>query len=76
MGRKRGNPRWGSGLPLKVSATPSEFDVELRRLGLSTPESCVNSLQLRRWCEKNRNHCYIPEWLLKEWDITVNDEMN
>jgi len=30
------------------------------------------SAELRRWCEHNKNHCYIPEWLLKEWDIVVD----
>jgi len=24
------------------------------------------------WCEHNRNRRYVPEWLLKEWSITVD----
>jgi len=24
---------------------------------------------LRNWCERNKNRCYIPEWLLEEWGI-------
>jgi hypothetical protein len=31
----------------------------------------VNSVELRRWCEHNKNRCYIPEWLLEEWGISV-----
>jgi hypothetical protein len=50
---------------------PSEFEIEVRRLGL-TPENCVASYPLRRWCERNKNRCYIPEWLLKRWSILVD----
>jgi hypothetical protein len=31
----------------------------------------ASSLELRAWCEQNRNRRYIPEWLLEEWSITV-----
>jgi hypothetical protein len=34
-------------------------------------DTCVASRELRRWCEENCNRCYVPEWLLKEWGITV-----
>ena len=27
------------------------------------------SARLRTWCERNKNRCYIPEWLLAEWRI-------
>lgn len=30
-------------------------------------ENYSRSLELRRWCKENRQHCYIPEWLLKQW---------
>ena len=30
------------------------------------------SLELRAWCEQNRNLCYVPEWLLEEWGIIVD----
>jgi hypothetical protein len=28
--------------------------------------------ELRSWCERNRNRCYVPEWLLDEWDLQVD----
>jgi hypothetical protein len=31
-----------------------------------------SSKELRVWCERNKNHLYVPEWLLKEWGITVD----
>jgi hypothetical protein len=72
--RRKGNPGWSSGRPAKVApAAPSEFDLEMKKLGL-TPETCLSSLPLRRWCQANRNRCYIPEWLLKEWNLLVDDE--
>jgi hypothetical protein len=66
----RGNPNWGK--PLKAPpATASAFEMEAKRLGL-TPETYAASVQLRIWCERNRNHSYIPEWLLKVWRIPVD----
>ncbi len=37
-----------------------------------TPEMYTSSRELRAWCTQNRNRVYIPEWLLKEWGITVD----
>jgi len=68
--RKRGNPDWGHP-PRHIAALPTEFEVRVSQLQL-TPEMYTSSAQLRAWCERNRNRCYVPEWLLKEWDITVD----
>jgi len=74
--RKRGNPNWGSGRSLQVApAAPAEFELQARELGL-TPERYASSVELRRWCERNKNHHYIPEWLLKAWNITVNPDIS
>jgi hypothetical protein len=70
MGRKRGNPNWGRPI-LFIPAAATEFEKQLRRLGL-TRETCRGSTDLRKWCERNRNRCYIPEWLLDAWDIEVD----
>jgi len=32
----------------------------------------TSSAELHTWCEQNRNRLYIPEWLLEEWGITVD----
>ena len=70
MPRKRGNPNWGKPFqPGPVLAT--EFEVQVRELHLK-PTTYVFSAKLRRWCERNRNRCYVPEWLLDAWDITVD----
>jgi hypothetical protein len=68
--RKRGNPNWGRPMP-PVPALATEFELQVRRLQL-VPETYLYSRELRAWCERNRNRLYIPEWLLKEWDITVD----
>jgi hypothetical protein len=68
---KRGNPNWGKpSQPLRPLLT--EFEMQVGRLRLSKAEY-VASVQLRHWCEDNRNRRYVPEWLLKEWRITVED---
>jgi hypothetical protein len=51
-------------------ALPTEFELRVKRLGL-TPQMYTSSGQLKRWCESNRNRCYVPEWLLKEWNLDV-----
>jgi hypothetical protein len=68
--RKRGNPNWGSPIP-PVRAFATEFELRARQLQL-TRRTYTSSRALRAWCERNRNRCYIPEWLLEEWGITVD----
>lgn len=70
MTRKRGNPNWGGPIgPTPVLAT--EFERRVKQLHL-TAEMYSGSDDLRTWCEQNRNRCYVPEWLLAEWRITVD----
>lgn len=68
--RKRGNRNWGKPLP-PIPAVATEFELHARRLGL-TKRTYTASAQLRGWCEQNRNRCYIPEWLLAEWGMTID----
>jgi hypothetical protein len=67
--RVRGNPNWGKPLP-PVPALLTEFEMQVERLGLNKAQYVASS-QLKLWCERNRNRCYVPEWLLGEWGITV-----
>ena len=71
---KRGNPNWGQPAQLRP-ATATEFEVQVRQLGLSR-QTYADSKELRRWCERNRNRCYIPEWLLAAWGIDVDPASN
>ena len=66
---KRGNPDWGK--PLPIPSLVTEFETHVARLGLRTPDY-VGYLELKRWCERNRNRVYVPEWLLKEWGMLVD----
>ncbi len=71
MAHRRGNPNWGKPtldtLPLSIV---TEFENQMRRLRL-TERDCAGSDELRRWCERNKNRCYVPEWLLKHWKMSV-----
>jgi len=70
--RKHGDPNWGSGQPLRPAfAVPTEFEMQVRQLGLSR-QTYADSTELRSWCERNRNRCYVSEWLLDLWEIQVN----
>lgn len=70
--RGRGNPNWGKPLP-RIPALLTEFEMEVARLRLRKSHY-VTSVELKRWCDRNRNRVYVPEWLLKEWGMQV--EMN
>jgi hypothetical protein len=72
--RKRGSPNWGHPQTAPIPTLVTGFDAQMRKLGL-TRETCARSAELRTWCERNRNRCYIPEWLLGEWGITVDDNV-
>ena len=64
---RRGNPNWGKP-PQRIPDLPTEFEVQVKRLGLTRPEY-VTSFELRLWCGRNRNRVYIPEWLLEAWHM-------
>jgi hypothetical protein len=72
--RKRGNPNWGRPRPFPP-ATATAFEMQVRQLHLA-PEAYVSSDRLRRWCERNRNRCYVPEGLLKAWNISVDSDLS
>ena len=69
MRRPRGNPNWGR-YPLPIPATATEFEIIVRQLRL-VPGTYASSRELKIWCMRNRNRCYVPEWLLQEWGMTV-----
>jgi hypothetical protein len=70
MKRGRGNPNWGKPLG-PIPALLTEFEMEVARLRL-TRSDYVASADLKRWCDRNRNRVYVPEWLLKEWRMQVD----
>jgi hypothetical protein len=55
-----------------VPACLTEFENQIKRLGLSRADY-VRSVELKLWCQRNRNRVYIPKWLLKEWGMSVED---
>ncbi len=59
-------------LPASVLCT--EFELQAKHLHL-TADQYVGSAHLRNWCEKNKNQYYIPEWLLKAWNMSVNSDL-
>jgi hypothetical protein len=72
--RRRGNPNWGK--PMDAAPdVPTAFEEQVQRLRLND-QNCVASEELRRWCERNKDRCYIPEWLLKRWQIAVDPNVS
>jgi len=70
MPNKRGNPNWGKPITMRLPNLPTEFEKRVSQLRLQRQEY-VTSSALKHWCERNRNHFYVPEWLLEEWGIQV-----
>jgi hypothetical protein len=72
MPRKPRNPNWGSGWPTRPSpSVPSAFEEQVQKLGLNE-QTCATSEKLKQWCKRNKDRCYIPEWLLKQWGIPLD----
>jgi hypothetical protein len=74
MPKKRGNPNWGRPM-LPASVLRTEFEMQAKHLHL-TPDQYVASSHLRKWCEENKNQHYIPEWLLKAWNMSVDSDLS
>lgn len=70
--KRRGG--WSSGGPIEVPpAHPTAFEMLAEQLQL-TERMYAKSDQLRDWCKLNKNRCYIPEWLLRNWGIAVDSD--
>ena len=71
MPKQREKSPWASGMSVKLPpAGSSEFERYTRSLGL-VEQDYAHSTELRRWCDRNKHPCYVPEWLLKEWNMHV-----
>jgi hypothetical protein len=71
VARRRGNPTWGRGRPNPLQPRlATAFEVQVRKLGLNE-QTCAKSEKLKQWCKGNKDRCYIPEWLLKQWAMAV-----
>jgi hypothetical protein len=74
MAHRRINTGFTHGIAPKTRpSSASAFEVEMRQLGL-TMQTCLYSRQLREWCRRNKNHVYIPEWLLNQWQMSVDSD--
>jgi hypothetical protein len=72
--RKRGNPNWEK--PMEAAPdVPTAFEEQIRMLGLNE-QNFVASEELWHWCKLNKDRFYIPEWLLKRWQISVDPNVS
>ncbi len=55
-------------------ALATAFEEQVRKLGLDL-RTCAKSKELRLWCERNKDRCYIPEWLLVQWNLSVDPDV-
>jgi hypothetical protein len=68
--RSKGNPNWGKSCG-DIPNTPTSFEEMVRRLKLSEKEY-LNSIQLKKWAQRNKDSKYVPQDLLEAWGIEVN----
>lgn len=52
---------------------PTQIEQQLERLGL-TEEQCVNSDAVRKWCSAHKNSRYVPESVLKHFDLQLSHD--
>jgi hypothetical protein len=71
MSARAASRLWSSGrAALTVPDGPSAFEQKVKRLGLAnSPERWPESVALRAWVKGNKNHRYVPEWLLLEMNL-------
>jgi hypothetical protein len=76
MSRNSRSSKWASGRPPENrTAGPTGFEGQVQKLGLNE-QTCEASHELKQWCERNKDRCYIPEWLLKRWAIFVDPDLS
>ncbi len=52
----------------------SAFERVARRLGLVSSQYAT-SAELKEWVRRNKDHKYVPSYLLVAWHFDVNDEL-
>jgi hypothetical protein len=60
-----------TGRVTKEHISITKFEQEVARLGLVTSEY-ADSAELKTWCEAHKNTRYIPEWLLKAYEMVTD----
>ena len=74
VAKKRGNPNWGKP---ELNTIPyngvTSFEEVVKQLCLS-PQQYGNSVQLKDWARKNKDHKYVPSTLLALWGFEVKGE--
>jgi hypothetical protein len=68
---RQGNPNWGKPT-IFAPPLPTEFERQVEKLGLR-PDQYQDSPQLRDWCLKNATTHYVPEYLLKTWEVSTHE---
>ena len=69
---------WKSELGKAYGGRPRRSDCvekQVQKLGLND-QTCAMSDKLKQWCERNKDRCYIPEWLLKRLRISVDPNVS
>jgi len=73
MTKRRGNPNWGRTGPTFLPILgPTAFEGVVKALGLA-PGDFEDSILLREWVLKNKNHKYVPQDLLQAWGFRVEE---
>ena len=70
---KRGNPNWGKPDPFVHPKSISAFEHVVRELNLQ-PDQFVASKELRNWVQRNMRTHFVPEHLLKAWNLHLPSE--
>lgn len=58
-----------SSILMTTSCPPTLFERKTKELGLETVQQMEESALLKTWVEKVKDNRYVPEELLKKWNI-------
>lgn len=81
ISRSKATPKerlWNSGQDYYLHyypEKPTRFDELVTKIGLAekSVEYLVDSKKLRKFAEKNRRYFYVPEVLLRAWNLQTNE---
>lgn len=72
MGKNAPNPGWTNGTGSRLrEEQPTAFELLVADLKLSEDEY-AGSMAVQIWVKRNRNHRYVPEFLLHAFGLEVN----
>lgn len=64
---------WVNGYTMQVPEYQTRFEHVADELNVA-PDQYESSPDLKAWVERNKDHRYVPEWLLVRWGLRADPD--